>query len=107
MPDYALSGYSGCKTLSSIFLMLPQYLGPSLGFADCSVVPQPTAAQLADIAIASAQTWQAITGEEPRVAMLSFSSNGSARHPNVANVQQATGSFVSVPATYRGRRTAI
>ena len=80
----------GCKTLSSIFLMLPQYVGPALGFADCSVVPQPTAAQLADIAIASAETWQAITGEEPRVAMLSFSSNGSARHPNVANVQQAT-----------------
>ena len=49
-----------------------------------------TAAQLADIAIASAETWKAITGEEPRVAMLSFSSNGSARHPNVANVQQAT-----------------
>ncbi|HFZ8995755.1 TPA: phosphate acetyltransferase [Citrobacter freundii] len=80
----------GCKTLSSIFLMLPQYTGPALGFADCSVVPQPTAAQLADIAIASAATWQAITGEAPRVAMLSFSTQGSARHPNVANVQQAT-----------------
>ena len=80
----------GCKTLSSIFLMLPQYSGPALGFPDCSVVPQPTAAQLADIALASAETWRAITGEEPRVAMLSFSSNGSARHPCVANVQQAT-----------------
>ncbi|EMF7245827.1 phosphate acetyltransferase [Klebsiella variicola] len=80
----------GCKTLSSLFLMLPQYAGQPLGFADCSVVPQPTAAQLADIAIASAETWQAIAGEAPRVAMLSFSTHGSARHPCVANVQQAT-----------------
>ncbi|HHO9269259.1 TPA: phosphate acyltransferase, partial [Klebsiella pneumoniae] len=42
------------------------------------------------IAIASADTWQAIAGEAPRVAMLSFSTHGSARHPCVANVQQAT-----------------
>ena len=80
----------GYQTLSSIFLMLPQFAGPALGFADCSVVPQPTAAQLADIALASADTWRLITGEAPRVAMLSFSSHGSARHPCVANVRQAT-----------------
>ncbi|MFU0780652.1 MAG: Phosphate acetyltransferase EutD [Citrobacter braakii] len=80
----------GCKTLSSIF---PDAAAvPRAGIRVCRLQRRPaaTAAQLADIAIASAQTWQAITGEEPRVAMLSFSSQGSARHPNVANVQQAT-----------------
>lgn len=80
----------GVKTLSSLFLMLPPGPGEPLGFADCSVVPQPTAAQLADIALSSAVTYQAITGAAARVAMLSFSTWGSARHPNVASVQQAT-----------------
>lgn len=79
----------GCKTLSSIFLMLPQYAGPALGFADCSVVPQPTAAQLADIAIASADTAGHYRRRAARGDAVIFA-NGSARHPNVANVQQAT-----------------
>mgnify|MGYP002232529374 CR=1 FL=1 len=85
----------GCKTLSSIFLMLPQYSGPALGFADCSVVPQPTAAQLADIALASAETWRAITGEEPRVAMLSFSSNGAPVTPALPTSSRRQKSSVS------------
>ncbi|RUT66712.1 phosphate acetyltransferase [Morganella morganii] len=80
----------GVKTLSSIFIMLPPGTeGNVLGFADCSVVPQPTSAQLADIALSSAETFTAITGETARVAMLSFSTAGSAKHPNVAMVQQA------------------
>lgn len=87
----------GCKTLSSIFLMLPQYLGPSLGFADCSVVPQPTAAQLADIAIASAETWKAITGEEPRVAMLRFPATAVLVIPMSLTCSRLRRSFVSVP----------
>ncbi|MTJ79916.1 MAG: phosphate acetyltransferase [Telmatospirillum sp.] len=80
----------GVETLSSIFIMLaPGQDGETLGFADCSVVPQPTAAQLADIALMSAETYEAIVGAQARVAMLSFSSRGSARHPTAAAVQQA------------------
>lgn len=80
----------GVKTLSSIFIMLPPDTSDTvLGFADCSVVPQPTSAQLADIALSSAETFTAITGESARVALLSFSTAGSARHPNVSAVQQA------------------
>lgn len=80
----------GVKTLSSIFMMLPPDNSDNvLGFADCSVVPQPTAVQLADIALSSAETFTAITGAVARVAMLSFSTAGSAKHPNVATVQQA------------------
>ena len=81
---------AGTKTLSSLFLMLPPQGDEVLGFADCSVVPQPTSAQLADIAISSAATYQMITGAESRVAMLSFSTRGSAKHSAVASVQQAT-----------------
>jgi phosphate acetyltransferase len=84
----------GIKTVSSSFLMIMPDgkfgADGALIYADSATVIEPTTEQLADIAISSADTFKLLTGEEPYVAMLSFSTYGSAKHPFVDKMQEAT-----------------
>jgi phosphate acetyltransferase len=77
------------SVVSSTFLMILKD-GRALTYADCGVVPDPSAEELADIGIASAESHRALTTETPIVAFLSFSTKGSAKHPLVEKVQKAT-----------------
>ncbi len=84
----------GISCVSGAFLMFlaTEEYGHNglLIFADCAVMPNPTAPELAQIAVSSAQTARAIAGVDPKIAMLSFSTKGSAKHEMVDKVVEAT-----------------
>ena len=83
---------AGFKTLSSCFLMVFKDnrfgLEGTLLFSDCGVVPAPTLEQLVDIALNAAESWRQFTHAEPVVACLSFSTKGSAEHPEARKMAE-------------------
>ena len=83
-----LGAAPGTSVSSCFLLVLPS--GKPIAYGDCGVIPDPDYHQLASIAVSSARTFQQLTAEEPRVAMLSFSTKGSADHPRVEKVRSAT-----------------
>lgn len=84
----ALGMAAGSGLVSSAFIM--EFPDRVFCFGDCAVVPDPDSSQLAQIAVSSARTFQRLSGETARVAMLSFSTKGSAEHAAVSKVREAT-----------------
>lgn len=90
----AIGRAQGAGIVSSFFLMIPPEDRPSpieggVIFSDCGLVIAPSAEELADIALSAAASCKALLGTEARVAMLSFSTAGSAEHANVTRVREA------------------
>ena len=86
---WAVGTAPGIATVSGAFYMVDPDGDRVLSFADCAVVPEPTPAQLADIAVATARDRRRIVGDEPVVAFLSYSTKGSAAGPRIERIQAA------------------
>lgn len=90
---WTIGAASGVRNVSSSFyLIVPAFRGSTgevLTYTDCAVIPDPSARQLADIALAAAADRRRIVGDEPRVAFLSYSTMGSADGPSVSKVREA------------------
>ncbi len=89
---WAIGLAPGVKLVSSSFYMVLQS-DAVLTFTDCAVVPEPTAEELAGIALAAARDRTRLVGDSPRVAFLSYSTKGSADGPEVRRVREATSIF--------------
>jgi phosphate acetyltransferase len=101
---WAIGPAPGERTVSGAFLMTPAGgEGEPLVLSDCAVVPEPTGEQLLEIARAAGNLYRDLVGREPAVAMLSFSTRGSSRHPTAQRIAATADALAGLEPAWRVR----